>query len=153
MAVSFNIEEGQALPPELQADLERLTEAALLWHSLPSEAEVSLMICTDKTIYDLNRQWRSVDSPTDVLSFPLLDDGGVSVEGELLLGDVVISVERAASQAVNFGHSLKRELLYLFTHGILHLLGYDHNNDAERKEMREMEELLLAVVGVERRGF
>ncbi len=70
-----------------------------------------------------------------------------------MLGDVVISVERAASQAVNFGHSLKRELLYLFIHGILHLLGYDHNNDAERKEMREMEELLLAVVGVERRGL
>ncbi|MBS3897511.1 MAG: rRNA maturation RNase YbeY [Dethiobacter sp.] len=153
MAVSFNIEEGQALPPELLADLERLAEAALLRHSLPAEAEVSLMLCADETIHALNKQWRSVDSPTDVLSFPLLDDEGFGAEGELLLGDVVISLERAASQAVNFGHSVKREILYLFTHGILHLLGYDHHNDSERQKMREMEELLLAVVEVERRGL
>jgi len=153
VAVSFNAEDGQALPPELLADLERLAEAALLRHGLPAEAEVSLMLCDDKTIHALNRQWRSVDSPTDVLSFPLLEEGGWRVESELLLGDVVISVERAASQAVDFGHSIKRELLYLFTHGVLHLLGYDHEGDEERREMRDMEELLLAVVGVEECGL
>ncbi len=153
MAVSFNIEEGQALPPNLLADLERLAQEALLRHNLPIEAEVSLMLCTDETIHALNRQWRSVDSPTDVLSFPLLDELQLRMEGELLLGDVVISMERAASQAANFGHSLKRELLYLFVHGILHLLGYDHLNVAERQKMREMEELLLTVVEVERHGL
>jgi len=193
MAVSFNIEEGQALPPELLVDLERLAAAALLRHGLPATAEVSLMLCADETIHALNRQWRSVDSPTDVLSFPLLEDGELradnhadcgaigrtkmfphpsplpevegiceeegegiyraeetcSAEGELLLGDVVISMDRAAKQAADFGHSLKRELFYLFTHGILHLLGYDHEVDEEQQEMRAMEELLLAVVGVE----
>lgn len=153
MAVSFNIEEGQALPPELLSDLELLAAAVLLRHGLPADAEVSLMLCADETIHALNKQWRSVDSPTDVLSFPLLADGEFKAAGEMLLGDVVISVERAASQAADFGHSLKRELFYLFTHGMLHLLGYDHEGDEEQQEMRAMEELLLAVVGVEQSGL
>lgn len=154
MAVSFNIEQEQTtLSPELLLDLERLAAAALLQHGLPADAEVSLVLCGDKTIHALNRRWRSVDASTDVLSFPLLVDGAFEEEGELLLGDVVISMERAASQAADFGHSLKRELFYLFIHGILHLLGYDHEGAEDRLEMRRMEELLLAVVGTEQNGL
>lgn len=150
MAVSLNIEEGYASPPDILADMERLAGEALVRHGLPMDAEVSLTLCGDATIRALNRQWRSIDAPTDVLSFPLLDDGVSDHDGELLVGDIIISLEKAARQADDYGHSLKRELLFLFVHGMLHLLGYDHHDEQERLDMRAEEETLLAVVGAER---
>ena len=99
------------------------------------KGELSIAFVDNKEIHNLNKEYRKVDSPTDVLSFPMDQE---------ILGDVIISVERAKSQANEYGHSLQRELCYLLTHGILHLLGYDHKNKVEREEMRKKEEGILA---------
>jgi probable rRNA maturation factor len=151
MAVSLNNEQGHPVPDGVLADMERIAAEVLVLHEVPADAEVSLTLCTDEMIQTINKQWRTIDAPTDVLSFPLLDGDGPVTEGELLLGDIIISVERAIVQAEDFGHSLTRELLYLFTHGMLHLLGYDHHDETERCTMREKEEALLSSVGAERK--
>lgn len=107
---------------------------------------------TDKDgIRDLNRDYRGVDRVTDVLSFPQYDDfDEIPEEGEILLGDVVICKEKAMEQAGEFGHSLDREMIYLFTHSILHLLGYDHMEEEEKKEMRLKEEEIMDFLGLPR---
>ncbi|NLZ38965.1 MAG: rRNA maturation RNase YbeY [Firmicutes bacterium] len=134
------------------AAMELIAERALQDHNLPQEAEISLTICDDQSIQALNKEWRNIDSPTDVLSFPLLEEMDDQFT-EILLGDIVISLERAKEQAKDYGHSLERELLYLFTHGLLHLLGYDHGNAQEQREMRLVEEGLLQLVGAKRDEF
>jgi probable rRNA maturation factor len=116
-------------------------------------AEISLTLCDNESIRVLNQQWRGLDSATDVLSFPMWDEGETPPDARLPLGDIIISVERADEQAREFGHSRERELLFLFTHGLLHLLGYDHLKPDDREEMRRQEESLLAAVGAERHGL
>ena len=108
----------------------------------------------DKKIQELNRDYRGIDRPTDVLSFPLreaVEDEGpkVSVD-EWLLGDIVVSMETALRQAEEYGHSLERELGFLIVHGCLHLLGYDHQREEERQVMREKEEAILTSLGLTR---
>jgi probable rRNA maturation factor len=118
-----------------------------------SDAEVSVTMVTDATIQELNRTYRGVDQPTDVLSFALREgDEQPLPAGDWpeLLGDVIISLPRAKAQAAEYGHSLERELGYLLVHGILHLLGYDHEDAAGLETMREKEEAVLAVVGLRR---
>lgn len=112
---------------------------------LPDSAEVSITFVDDRTIQSLNRDYRDIDAPTDVLSFPQ-DDGGEfgSVPGmPLMLGDIVISLPRARAQAAEYGHEADREVMYLAIHGLLHLLGYDHNEPEEQRSMREQEEKVL----------
>ena len=116
-------------------------------HSLDETVAVAVTRVDDEEIHSLNREYRSIDRPTDVLSFALDEDGG---EPELhggpvlhLLGDIVISMETAARQAEEFGHSLERETAYLAVHGLLHLLGYDHMEEEDRAIMREKEEEAL----------
>jgi probable rRNA maturation factor len=149
MAVVLN-HEGLSISDSVLAAMAVIGERALCDHNLPPETEISLTICDNKTIHALNKEWRSVDAPTDVLSFPLLTEIEAGDGGELLLGDIVISLERAQEQAMDYGHSLERELLYLFTHGLLHLLGYDHQKADEQQEMRRVEEELLQLVGAKR---
>ena len=113
----------------------------------------------------MNREFRGIDRATDVLSFPMVDyekpgcfDGLENHmeeyfepdSGELLLGDIVISVERAITQAAEYGQSLKREMAFLTAHSMLHLFGYDHMDDAEREEMERMQEEILAALGIGR---
>ncbi len=118
--------------------------------------EVSLLLAGDALLHRLNRDFRQIDRPTDVLSFPQLEGRAALVQQRatpgqpLALGDVVISVERARRQAEELGHSLERELGYLLVHGILHLCGYDHETDEEQAEMRRLEEQALAAVGLAR---
>lgn len=135
--------------------------------------EVSVYLTDDQEIQALNAEYRDKDTPTDVLSFPLMDDSdqifpsasGNGVAGSditeadvssldtpipLLLGDIVISVERATEQARDFGHHFDRELAFLAVHGTLHLLGYDHQTDEERQQMREREEKALKALGLTR---
>lgn len=153
MAVILNHGESTSVSPGIVAAMEQIVQRALQEHNLPSFAEVSVMLCDNETIRDINMEWRSLDKATDVLSFPLherLRDGINIVDEEFLLGDIIISLERAGEQALEFAHSLDREILYLFVHGLLHLLGYDHCEDEERLEMRLREEGLLAMVGAER---
>ncbi len=128
-----------------------------------NEGEVALTFVTDEAIHELNREYRGIDRPTDVLSFAMnesLDEEMDIVyeleEGEELddltdvLGDIIISVERAQVQAEEYGHSLTREIGFLFVHGFLHLLGYDHQDVASEKVMMGKQEAVLAQVGLVR---
>lgn len=117
----------------------------------PDNMEVSLSFVSKEEIHDLNRNYRNVDSPTDVLSFPLIEDIGDLDDGEeILLGDVVICQEKAEEQAEEYGHSVERELVYLFVHSICHLLGYDHMEEDEKAEMRQREEAVMTALSLER---
>jgi probable rRNA maturation factor len=110
-------------------------------------AEVSMVFTDDQKIALLNERYRGVAGATDVLSFPMLDDE--EIEGgqdQFLLGDIVISVPRALEQSEEYGHSLLRELLFLAVHGMLHLLGYDHQTEADAQRMRSKEKKALAMI-------
>lgn len=106
-----------------------------------SDADISLVLVDDAKMRPINAQWRNIDKPTDVLAFAQSDSFSAQSR---VLGDVLISVETAARQAVAHGHSLERELTILFIHGVLHLLGYDHIEEGEAEEMEALERLLLA---------
>lgn len=112
------------------------------------DGEVGVILVDNEYIQDLNLRYRGIDQPTDVLSFAMnegmIDSPSFEFEGEpVLLGDVYISVERAIEQAESYGHSFTRELCYLGTHGLLHLLGYDHQKPEEAEKMRAEEEKIL----------
>ncbi len=120
---------------------------------------VSVTITDNESIHQINLEHRGIDRATDVLSFPVLefDDGGNAVEnsgdyfeGRLILGDIVLSAERAQEQGIEFGHSYEREVGFLVCHSVLHLLGYDHETDEERSVMRSKEETTLEKLGLTR---
>jgi probable rRNA maturation factor len=116
-------------------------------------AEASLLLADDATLQALNRRYRALDRPTEVLSFSQLEgpDRQARATGPTLqLGDIAVSVERARRQAVTYGHPFDRELAYLFVHGLLHLLGYDHEEDEGRTAMRRVEEAALGAAGLAR---
>lgn len=121
---------------------------------LTPDYTISLHLVGDDTIRDLNHEHRGTDAHTDVLSFPLHDPNGMRFvlppSQPANLGDVVVSYPRALAQAQDFGHSVDRELGYLVAHGVLHVLGFDHENDAERRVMRRKEEEALAPLGFTR---
>ncbi|MHB1416476.1 MAG: rRNA maturation RNase YbeY [Chloroflexota bacterium] len=146
-------------PWEEKVDLPSLTavaEAALRRESVEGMVEVILSLVDDEEIRELNARYRQVDAATDVLSFPLQEaaagagDFVQPPDDVLRLGDVVISLPRAEAQAEEYGHSVARELGYLFVHGLLHLLGYDHELEEGRQRMREREEAALAEAGLTR---
>lgn len=114
-------------------------EVAARLEGLERAMEVSVTFVDDSVIQGLNRDYRGIDAPTDVLSFPQDDWPGLP----RILGDIVVSLERAREQAVEYGHSVEREVLYLTIHGFLHLLGYDHKGPEEQAVMREKEEKVL----------
>ena len=117
----------------------------------PEPVVVSVTFVEPEEIRELNGQYRGKDAVTDVLSFPQFDDwDDLPEEGEIVLGDVVICMDQAARQAEEFGHSLEREVLYLFVHSIYHLLGYDHMEEDEKREMRQKEEDVMARLGLTR---
>lgn len=132
--------------------IEVLEETARV-HEVDDLAEVSLMFTDDETIHEMNHEYRGIDRPTDVLSFALEEGEEEEIYGgpeENLLGDIIISVETATRQAEEYGHSVEREMAFLALHGMLHLLGYDHMEEEERKEMRAQEEAILASLGITR---
>lgn len=118
--------------------------------------EVSVLICDDKFIQNINKQYRKVDKPTDVLSFVLFEDKNsdeplyFSESDKVILGDILISAERAKEQSEDFGHPFIREICYLLVHGILHLLGYSHDTDNDKQVMRKMEEKILIKMDISR---
>ncbi|HWI55422.1 MAG TPA: rRNA maturation RNase YbeY [Desulfobacteria bacterium] len=118
------------------------------------DPEVSIVFTDDTYIRELNYQYRHKDSSTDVLSFAMEesndDEPDVGWDEENILGDIIISVETAERQAKEYGHSFEREMAYLTTHGMLHLLGYDHENEEERSLMREKEEQVLSILEIGR---
>ncbi len=144
--------------PHIQSLLQSGMETALKLADGPEEGEISLTLVTNERIHELNREYRGKDYPTDVLSFALMEEGEDEPEitgweedyEDELLGDIVISVEKAREQAEEFGHSFERELVYLAVHGTLHLLGFDHESEDERQVMRRKEEEVMEHIGLVR---
>lgn len=156
---------GVPMMPALDAFLQQVSDTAAAILSLPVPVEISLLLTDDDSIQALNRQYRGQDKPTDVLSFPLLElDPRFETDwqaqlmhaverdsGEAVLGDIIISLDKAAVQAAEYGHSLQRELGFLLIHGMLHLLGFDHEGDlVGRRQMRVLEEEILMALNLTR---
>ena len=120
------------------------------------DVEISLSFVSLDEIHELNREYRGVDRPTDVLSFPMygsieeLEEACGGFPGSVPLGDVVICMDKIRQQAEEFGHSQERETVYLFTHSMLHLLGFDHETEAEKRVMRAREEEIMEELGLVR---
>ena len=141
------------LTPAMRALVRRAIAEALRYEAFDRPAEVSVTFTDNEEIRQLNASWRGIDRATDVLSFPMSDEeSGENRDGDcVLLGDIVISAERAAEQAEEYGHTLARELAFLAVHSTLHLLGYDHERSAEEeKEMFRRQEEILCGMGLKR---
>lgn len=132
---------------EIKNLIEKSIAAVLKVENLDENVEVSVSFVGDEEIRNLNRDYRGVDKSTDVLSFPM-DDEFIIVSR--ILGDVIINTRRVMEQAKELGHSNERELSYLTVHSILHLLGYDHMEDEDKREMREREKLAMKELSIYR---
>ena len=114
---------------------------------------VNVVLTDSKNIKNINKEHRGIDKETDVLSFPMYEKNeleNIHLENEDILGDMVISIEKVQEQAQEYGHSFERELAYMIVHSFYHLLGYDHMNETDKKEMREKEELILGKLNINR---
>jgi len=146
-----NLQEKVTADEDLAEFLAGVAEAVLKSEGYGEEAEVSVVFVDDTYIQELNFEYRGIDSPTDVLSFAMQEGEALpGQEEELILGDVVISLQAAQRQAVEYGHSFRREVAFLTVHGVLHLLGYDHQEEEVRSEMRLKEEDILASLNIPR---
>ena len=151
----FLSNEQNKLPPpdDLEQLIESCTRAALAEEEIEDDAEVSVTLVDNDRIRELNSEHRGIDRETDVLSFPLGDEEGFEVDPDtdaILLGDIVISLEKAKSQAEEYGHSFRREVAFLITHSLFHLLGYDHMTPEEETEMFAKQEKVLEMLGITR---
>lgn len=147
---------------DITADVEQLVKSVvnktLESECFTNDCIVSVTIVDNEQIHSLNKEFRNIDRPTDVLSFPVLEfeDGkiiqnsGDYFEGKLILGDVILSAEKALEQSKDFGHSFMRETGFLVCHSILHLLGYDHETEEERIVMRHKEESVMQLLNLTR---
>ncbi len=142
------INETKEQIPELETLLDLLNFAAQ--KQQVENIIFNVIIVDNNYIHQLNKEYRGVDRPTDVISFALEDNGSMETEFGRVLGDIYISIDKAREQAKEYGHSLKRELSFLSIHGFLHLLGYDHMDSEEEKEMFEIQELILNEYGIKR---
>ncbi len=134
---------------DMMRDVVRQTLAS---ENFNAKADVSVSLVDNEEIRELNRTYRGIDSPTDVLSFPMMEgeDNLHIPDMPLMLGDIVISLERAAEQSRDYGHSFEREVGFLTAHGMLHLLGYDHQTDEDSEVMRQKEESVLEKLDLRR---
>ncbi|MBD5461566.1 MAG: rRNA maturation RNase YbeY [Lachnospiraceae bacterium] len=145
--------------------LDLIMEEVLSQEGCPYEAQVNLLVTDNDGIHEFNRQYRQIDAPTDVLSFPMIDfikEADFSVvdhgeaeyfdpeSGELILGDIIISADKVKEQALKFGHSQKREFAFLTAHSMLHLCGYDHMTQAQADVMERKQEKVLEALGITR---
>ncbi|MDY4588927.1 MAG: rRNA maturation RNase YbeY [Oscillospiraceae bacterium] len=149
-----NEQEKLEPPQDIENLIEICTAAALEEEGIDDTAEVSVTLVDNEGIRQLNKEHRDIDRETDVLSFPLGDDDGYEIDPDndaIMLGDIVISLEKAAQQAQEYGHSYRREVAFLITHSLFHLLGYDHvNSEEEEKEMFGKQEKVLEKLGITR---
>lgn len=163
MTITIEYEAQKQLDLPYREIIEEIVLAAMDYEECPYEAEVNVILTDNPAIQEINREHRQIDAPTDVLSFPMVDyetpsDFDHVVEeaedyfnpetGELMLGDIVISVDKVEEQAEQYGHSQKRELAFLVAHSMLHLFGYDHMEDEERLVMEQKQREIL-----ESRGY
>ena len=165
MTISIEYEAEKKLDLPYETIIRDVVEASLDYEKCPYEAEVNVILTDNEAIREINREQRQIDSATDVLSFPMVDYETPSdfdhveeaVEdyfnpetGELMLGDIVISVEKVEEQAEKYGHSQTRELAFLVAHSMLHVCGYDHMEEEERLEMEERQRAILDTRGYTR---
>lgn len=162
MTVYFENEQEKEIPFDHEELIKSVIEATVKSEACPYDVQVSVVITDNEAIHETNLEFRGIDRATDVLSFPMheysepafyneLEDEDFDPEtDELLLGDIMISFEKAEEQAKEFGHSVKREIAFLTAHSVLHLLGYDHMEDEERKIMEEKQEAVLQSLGITR---
>lgn len=159
MEMELNLQpENLLLPSKAKETVQNVLQQAADLLELGPEVEISVLLVDNETIRSLNRDYRNKDAATDVLSFPMEEamDGEpepavIGGPTERLLGDLVISVEMAVAQAAEYGHSVERELAFLSVHGLLHLLGYDHESGVEAEAAMQAEEKrILSVLGIER---
>ncbi|MBK1812863.1 rRNA maturation RNase YbeY [Clostridium sp. YIM B02505] len=161
-----NRQDKQVVDSSFGKIIEEVIQTALKEESVDKACEISVIFVDNDSIKEINKETRNIDRETDVLSFPMLDypkgkvykdvytnynfDASFFNEGDLVLGDVVLSLEKAKEQSEDFNHSFTRECCYLVVHSILHLLGYDHMEDDEKKVMREREESILGKLNITR---
>ena len=149
-----NEQNAVKIPSGLRILIRRSCNAVLNYEHFEGPAEISVTFVDNDRIHELNKQYRNKDMPTDVLSFPMGENGQYDIDednGCKVLGDIVISMQRAMEQAELYGHSLQREVAYLTVHSMLHLLGYDHEGSGlEAVRMREREEAVLLQLGLPR---
>ncbi len=150
MEITINYSNMGYYNEELEALIRQVLTKGAELQKVPDTAEISVLICDGPVIHELNRTYRDVDAPTDVLSFALNEGEDDVPEEESELGDIVINLDRAEEQAREYGHSREREVAYLSVHGFLHILGYDHYDPEEKKAMRAAEEAILSACGLER---
>ncbi|MBQ9120042.1 MAG: rRNA maturation RNase YbeY [Lachnospiraceae bacterium] len=165
MTIHIEYETEILLKVDYKPLIEQVVNAAMDYEACPYEAEVNVLLTDNTEIHELNREYRQIDAPTDVLSFPAVDyaapaDFDALEEaamdyfnpdtGELMLGDIVISVEKVMAQAEEYGHSPERELGFLVAHSMLHLFGYDHIEDDERVVMEKKQREILEGINLTR---
>lgn len=152
--VITNKQKKVKIPTGIRMLVRRACTAVLKMEEFLDSAEVEVTFVDDNEIHELNREFRNIDRSTDVLSFPLGENGVYDTNpatNAKMLGDVVISLEHAVAQAEEYGHTLQREVAFLTVHSMLHLLGYDHvNGGIEAETMREKEEEVLVKMGLSR---
>ncbi|MBQ7588851.1 MAG: rRNA maturation RNase YbeY [Lachnospiraceae bacterium] len=162
MTYGYDNEAGAEFDFEPEELYRKVVDEVLDIEKCPYEAEVNLLITGDDEIREINKQERNIDSPTDVLSFPMgeydtpadfscIDESPdyFNVEtGELMLGDIVLSYDKICSQAKEYGHSERREFAFLIVHSMLHLIGYDHIEETDRMLMEERQRVIMDALGI-----
>ena len=165
MTINFENESSRDLALPLEEIARTVIDASLDYAGCPYETEVNLLITDNQQIQEMNRNFRQIDRPTDVLSFPMieyeqpgefgfLEEEGAAEDcfhpetGELLLGDIVISAEKVLEQAQEYGHSVKREYAFLIAHSMLHLMGFDHMEPEEAADMEKRQREILDGLGI-----
>lgn len=167
MTINIDYETDIELQLDYQEIIKNVVEAAVDYEMCPYETEVNVLLVDNEAIKQINNEYREIDKPTDVLSFPMVEYAEPSDfesldsddecfdcfnpdTGELILGDIVISVEKVMEQAENYGHSQTRELAFLVAHSMMHLFGYDHMEEAEAKIMEQKQNEVLEQLGINR---
>lgn len=171
MTVNIEYETEKKLDFDYEQVINSVVETACDYVKCPYESEVSVTLTDNDTIQEINKEFRQIDNPTDVLSFPLLDydipgdfsfldnndDSEVIISeyfnpdsGELVLGDIIISLDKVVEQAEKYGHSSRRELAFLVAHSMMHLFGYDHMESTEAEVMEKKQEDVLQILGITR---
>lgn len=154
MKVRITYENKATEKKEYENIIESVCKEGAYIYGLDEDAELSVVLCDNAYIHGLNKTYRNIDRPTDVLSFALNEGEEEGYDGPdtKLLGDIVISLDKTREQSEEYGHSFERELAYLTVHGMLHILGYDHMTDEDKAEMRKEEEFVLHRLDFVREG-
>ena len=165
MTINIDCETEDKLELPYEEIIRNVVLSSLEYENCPYEAEVNVVLTDNEEIHKLNLEYRGIDRPTDVLSFPMLEydtppdfshveedyeDCFNPETGELMLGDIILSVDKVREQAESYGHSETRELAFLVAHSMLHLCGYDHMEDGEREEMERRQHEILELGGYRR---